>query len=393
MIALASAFGGGFLIMAGVWLYRAPIDAFAQSIVQGTKLTEGLEPLSTVVLRNLGQTSAAVAIAGALLVTRRLWTRRAVALALALDYALAAPWALDLGEGALADIQSPLTSMAQGNGGIPVLCQSQSAIDAQSGADAPSNWAGEVRARQIAQPHLQACDGLSRAAPVYSPLASRLSDRFSLTLDNGRLSVAQALGCTHLITPIHPTGPAHFVPVPRYGLENSGDVKVFELDAPIPRAFVAKGPRLYDSEDVVFEAIVHARDGAALLATVDDPVGRLDSATALPRGDGVLDVELSGADWNHQVVRARGSGGGIVGLRTSFQVGWTAEQAGRSLPMVRVAGNLVGAVVDAVDAGEIRFEYKPPRRALSLLGLAVGAAFVVWAGARDRRERRQSKKR
>ena len=91
---------------------------------------------------------------------------------------------------------------------------------------------------------------------------------------------------------------------------------------------------------------------------------------------------------------AQGSGGAVLGLRTSYYVGWTAEQAGQALAIVRISGAMLGVVVPDIAAGPVEVAYRLPAASLPclLLGIGVLAALAFAAPGRTRRATKSGSK-
>src|SRR5205807_1516764 len=130
-------------------------------------------------------------------------------------------------------------------------------------------------------------------------------------------------------------------------LPGRSSARLFELADPLPKVFVSKAPMLSPNERDAILRIAAAASRSEALQVVDDPLQRLDGAP-LPSGKeaSVLDAEWSAPD--AATVRLAGTGGAVVGLRTPFLVGWTAEQAGEPVPVIRIAGHQLGAAVTNV---------------------------------------------
>ena len=62
-----------------------------------------------------------------------------------------------------------------------------------------------------------------------------------------------------------------------------------------------------------------------------------------------------------------GAGGGaLVGFRSAFLVGWQARQDGAGLPVLRVSGQHLAALVNDVPRGPIQFRYRSPHFGVSV---------------------------
>jgi hypothetical protein len=226
--------------------------------------------------------------------------------------------------------------------------------------------------RETAQPYLQACDGLSHADP-YSPIATRTHAVLNIALEQGEVWTARALGCTHLVAMGRPPRQGvRFMPLRRYAALDRPGAKVFEVLDTIPHAFAAREPSLYGGEGAALQSLRTTTTADALLKVIDDPLHRLPPGATLPSGLGVTAVQGTWPIWDSAVLAVSGTGGAVVGIRRVFSAGWTAEQAGKALAVVRAAGLDVAAIVDDVDQGPVTFRYVPPRQAASRLAGALG---------------------
>jgi hypothetical protein len=312
-----------------------------------------------------------------------LWARRRWWLAaVTADLLVAAAGTLHFGP-PLADRAAPLSTLVSLEEPIPNICQSASSMARQLAGARTSTvvWRQALRLRETAQPYLQACDGLSHADP-YSPIATRTHTLLNTSLENGEIWTARALGCTHLVAMGRPPPQGvRFVPLSRYAAFNRPGAKVFEVLDAIPHAFAVRGPTLYQSEEAALGSLPTTTTTLALLRVVDDPLKRLGYRPTLPSGLGVTSVDGTWPVWDQAVVSAYGSGGAVLGIRRVFAAGWTAEQAGRNLAVVRTAGMEVAAIVDDVGRGPVTFRYEPPRQVASrlagLLGLGLNMLLLL----------------
>jgi uncharacterized membrane protein YfhO len=67
-----------------------------------------------------------------------------------------------------------------------------------------------------------------------------------------------------------------------------------------------------------------------------------------------------------------GAGGAVVGLKTLFQVGWSARQAGHELTVIRAAGAHLAVVVPDAAAGPVELQYRLPGLSLGLVASVAG---------------------
>jgi hypothetical protein len=133
---------------------------------------------------------------------------------------------------------------------------------------------------------------------------------------------------------------------------------------------------LMDSTGLLLKGISLSDDAESVVRGIDDPLGRLKGST-LPGGQGVGLVSFDWPRRERATVRLSGEGGAVVGLRTSFQVGWMAEQAGRPLQVVRAAGSHVAAVVPDASHGPVEFEYRLPGRKRAAASVLAGAFALI----------------
>jgi len=241
-------------------------------------------------------------------------------------------------------------------------------------------------------PELHGCAGVS--SPLsYSPLQPRLNELLAGEMERAQVASTRALGCTHLLSDEAPTGVgveslAIVAASPAARAVLDAGPRLYQVTAPVPRAFVATGAQLAQSEDQAFERLRLSADAAQTLAVVDDPLARL-GAVQLPDGERASIGALRWPVPSEAEVELAGAGGAVVGLRTSFQVGWSAEQRGRALTIVRASGQHIAAVVPDVGAGKIRFRYRPPRLGPGLLAAAFAALALVWVSVGAARARRR----
>jgi hypothetical protein len=388
-VAWAAAAAAGALALGWVIVDAADIDHLPMDLPGGFR-DLSLPSLSSTLRADLLYRLAAPALAIALLAVGRR-ARAALPVGLALDMVLAAPNFVWVGP-SLADKVSFRATLADEREPIPVLCASRLALDHDSQVGSAARWFAQLAVRRAAGPTLHACDGLGHGA-AYTLFISRTNLALNQLLRMGNPEVARALGCTHQVG-LQPLPEPGFHPVsrpPEVSLlarqEFRREAPVYALAEPLPHAFAAYRPVLSRSEQDAILRIRNSGPAAPVTDVVDDPSERLAGRTELPDGERITTVEAVPVDWSHATVRALGAGGAVLGLRSAYAVGWTARQAGRLLPVVRIAGDQVGAVVDDVAAGEVEFEYQPPRRGLgeasAVLGLLL-ALGVAWLQDRRR---------
>jgi hypothetical protein len=325
--------------------------------------------------------------------------RRAAVVLLAIDVALAAPRVLQLGP-SLLQLRSPLAQLREGQPDPPPVLGVQPSFSRQSFglgariAEMENNFATRV----YLGPEIQACDGIA-GGYNYTPMETRLSRRMmEIVNDEYRVGVARALGWTHVLLDKEPKDggataledmPIAFPSLPEVTRQDR-KIHVLKVDDPLPLVFLSRAAVLATGERNALDTMLRDSSRDELLKVIDDPMKRLPTGASLPAGDGVESVS---AIWEarHRVrVEAKGSGGAVLGLRTSYLVGWRASQQGKPLPVVRATGHHVAAVVSDVASGPVLFEYLPPdlarSGAMSLAGLAAGiAAISLGLGRRARR--------
>lgn len=242
-------------------------------------------------------------------------------------------------------------------------------------------------ARFLGVPEMQACDGVAGAVNYSAPMLLRTAHQYSFGLDESNTNAARALGCTHMLDDRPPRGGGaellkSFAPGGRYFDPQPGVPRLFRLQDPIPPAFVALDPEWVEEEDLVLR-VARAGGVEPLLGLVDAPLS--EERGALPDGRNAVVGRFEWDVRDEAVVAMEGEGGAVVGLRTTFRVGWTAEQAGEPLRTVRVAGVQLAAIVPDVTQGPILFRYRPPGWPAALVIAAIGLALGLGAGVLRRR--------
>ncbi len=341
-----------------------------------------LPNLSKVLIRSAIQAAIPLAMA----VAMSLWwpTGRRYLLALvALDLFLAVPSSVSVGP-SLSDLETPLAALSTLQpADSPVLCsdprlrtRSLHAVEL-----AVSDWGRLVGVRAVVPPELQACDGL-RGPVTYGPLQTAMNERLDEELGDSSVAAARALGCTHLLASRTPThGTAYRVSAPSEELKRYQKllrVRLYEIPDSVSEVFLSSGPRLFPDEDSAWQAIRSSHTAAALSSVIDDPADRLASGSILSSNENaVVAIEWDGPD--RALLRVQGIGPAVVGVRTAFQMGWRAVQAGNELPVVRVGGQHLGVVLQEAETGHVEIYYQPPYFRLSLLAAACGFLAIVAA--------------
>ncbi len=356
---------------------RSTLDGWAAA-APASEVTGGALPsLSTLFFLAMLQGAAPLGAAVALVAVRPTLAR-SVPLLLCADLFLAAPTAISVGP-RLDTVVSPFSALGS-RGSDVLLCHSAEVFKVTVRLKEETGvWSENFSLRALAAPNLSACDGVS--SPVaYSVVQTRLNARLEAALLTRSAAAARALGCTHLVAPQPPADePSHLIAIPALG---GPLVRVSKIDDPVPAAFVIAAPRLVEGEAELVQLILGAHSASAVLSLLDDPLGRVAQGAQLP---GSSDVQVDRRPGFN--LDLRGSGGAVVGVRTSFQAGWVALQAGRELPVIRAAGAHLAVVVDDVTGGPVRLEYRIPRwrQAVALAAAGVCVAWVVVLGLRRRR--------
>lgn len=366
------------LIDASAWLFEDPLYRHLSPLPDqlGTALLHGLLPLGLL----LGLIALAPRLA------------RYGVLLLAADLMVTGYGTVNAGP-PLGDLRSPLSALFPPDSPrSAVLCIDRSAgLGTFERAGVEPSWSQLAYWRFYYTAELQACDGMNQADP-YSPLQTRVNERLTGAFHGHRSAPARALGCNILISRRAPEEggvapvPLNHLPATTRTLLERGP-QLFHILDPIPRAFVADRPELVDSEETLLQAVRATRSSAAVVRLLDDPLDRWPANQPLPSGERAGELRLEWPSRDRATVWVTGSGGAVVGLRTSFQVGWHATQGQRELPLLRASGQHPAAVVDDLASGPIHFRYRPPRFGLSLLlslcGLLGIALLAWWSGRRS----------
>jgi hypothetical protein len=379
------ALGVGLLLQAGatawVLIHRSELDSMTAASDFYFDLPKLGEMLSHAFLTTLPPLGAALA----LLFVRS--ARPLLPLALVADFVLALPGSVYTGPPML-PYPSPLKQLAAGGGEPPVICHGKGAREGMLAvSDEWSLWTSSLNDRLFELPNVNACDGLSDPNP-YGPLQSRTNAMLMFNLKRGLVSTARALGCTHILAQEPPLGPADLAPLQRLAARDDiRPVGVWSIRDPVPPAFIARSPRLVPDELELVRLAQGTERAEDLLALADDPLHRL-ATTVLPTGAGTRTIALAWLDGDRAELTATGTGSAVLGIRTAFHAGWTADQAGRNLPVVRIGGTQVAALVADVSAGPVRFEYRYPKLWIAVLGAAIGLALLsalsLWPKLRTR---------
>ena len=170
-----------------------------------------------------------------------------------------------------------------------------------------------------------------------------------------------------------------------------GDVRIYEVPDPLPRAFVADGVVELDSDAAVLEALADAdldtlRSTAFVRATAE--TGGLPSAGG-PSGERADPGTATITEYAPDRVRLETAGdGGVLVLTDTYAPGWEAEVDGIATPIHRVDGAFRGVAVEP-GAHEVVFRYAPTFTyagfGLALLALVGTVAAAVILRRHDRR--------
>jgi hypothetical protein len=156
---------------------------------------------------------------------------------------------------------------------------------------------------------------------------------------------------------------------PSYKLVHSGDVKIYQNQALLPRAFVVNNARVVDDEQQALEIL---RDPAF------DPAQTviLDKGQELAASSGTSQVELIAYEPEEVRLRARLDKPGYLVLTDAYYPGWVAEVDGRTAPISR-ADTYFRAVSLSAGDHQVTFRFEPTS---VRLGLAFGlTAWCLWA--------------
>ncbi len=344
-----------------------------------------LPELSNQLFRQMMQAAAFLALALILIGIGRK-ARRYAGILVAADLIIAAPGAIEVGPNFF-DISSPLREVPASGEGGPIFCMDESLwnVSLRQGSQS-GTWEQIMVAKGLGIYTLNACDRI-RSVFNYSALQTNLNLRlFDVLRVRHSLSAARALGCTHVVAPSGGLEqPATVLDLPglHFLSDDNQAVQVFVVSEPLPIGFVSRRPALVSSEKELLRRLVGSQALVDTVALVDNPLHR-PGGDSLPEGMNIGEVSVRWFGPDRASVDAKGTGGGVIGLRTSFQAGWTATQAGRSLPVVRVTGQHVAAVVEDVAAGPVDFAYLLPNAWAipPLLALSALLAYSVWRVSR-----------
>jgi hypothetical protein len=337
-------------------------------------------PLSRVVLQSMGQGFLPL-VAVALFFFIQ-WRRggtlgvRAWAAVVVVEMFLGAFWAVELTP-PLAPQTSPLVQATKDLPQPAVVCVT-------TPATLPHQELPEAeiasRFRTLLRREIQTCDGLTSGSPYGTAQRSRAQHLLQSALEENLAAAGIALTCDLVVSfgPLHGDGfTALDSQVLGLSPEAFENITVSKRDSPTPLAEIIKEPRPID-EQLLKRALARLAPSSQATRLVDFPGAIPD---ALPTGG---EARVAGARWDRAgmaTVQLAGKGGAVVALRSSFQFGWSARQAGQSLETIRIAGQRVAAVVPDVEGGDVVFAYAPPQMTLALIGFFLGSlGTLLWVG-------------
>lgn len=367
----------------GVFVFHSALDQWASNAPATESTGGGLPNLSALLFRAALQGAAPLFIALGLVTLRKYWPK-VLPLLVCADLLLASPSALFVGP-RLGQIVSPLADLSSARGDV-VVCHSSEVFKVTFRLKEESGpWSESMALLALAAPNLGACSNL-RTAVGYSLLQTRVNARLESALLSRSAAAARALGCTHLVALGPPLDEESRVVPTRFG---GSLIRVAEIADPIPDGFVAARPRWVTTETELIDLVLATHSVADVVSLVDDPLKRLPNAgQLLPLGTAVAIRRVEHRAPDRFRLELVGSGGAVVGVRTSFQAGWRASQSGRELPVIRSAGEQVAVLVDDVAGGDVELEYRPALMkagfAFALAGLLLGM-FAALSGVGSRR--------
>ncbi len=168
------------------------------------------------------------------------------------------------------------------------------------------------------------------------------------------------------------TGTSRTVSVdPAYRLVHSGDVKIYENLAVLPRAFITQRVLEVSDEEKALAALRDPGfDPAAAVVLYGDVAGE----SSLGAGEASVDLVSYEAEEVH--LRARLRGNGYLVLTDTFYPGWTAEVDGQAAE-IRVADLYFRAVALGPGEHDVTFAYRPTGTFVGL-GLSL-SGWLIWA--------------
>ena len=332
-----------------------------------------------------------------------IFARRArpwIGVLIALDLAVAAGPGMFVGESVI-DIPSFFQSLVRvPDQDVPVLCSSSRGLMRMYKASGDREWRKVALSRVYLTTENQACDGVISAIP-YSPVQTALNAKLERLFSRKKsLKAAIALGCTHVAVsePITQGGTLIDLDVPE-SLRSFAQVgpQLYALHQSIPRIFIASAPVLEDNDNSVIRKIEASQSLGDILNVIDDPARHIETSRVLPAANSVKIDSLSWPQRDKATLKLSGTGGAIVGLKTVYQIGWTARQAEKDIPVLRVGGQHLAVLVDNVQAGPISLEYKSPFFTASVVAAIMGLivqlflAYIYRRGKNYRRLKRDGK--
>jgi hypothetical protein len=309
------------------------------------------------------------------------WTGGLAALLL-LDLLLVAPSQVDFGR-SYSDAPAPAGQAAFRGYEKSVYCYANDLVVFDLPLEGrPLSESYHLGAQALGLPTLNACNDLVAGTP-YSILVTTAQQEYKGGVDVGNAGAIRALGCTHFVTWRKP-GP---IAEERLGMPDiyeralkslSGPKPevpaIYRIVDPVPAAFIARNPVRLSNVMELLPAIDRSRNSAEVVRWVET---RTSDNAPLPAG---MDASEPKVEWHgdaRATITVSGKGGAIVGLRTRHAQGWTAHQGGHELPIVRVAGVMLGAWSDEVSAGPIELRYFPPRLWESLVASLLAILLIA----------------
>lgn len=237
------------------------------------------------------------------------------------------------------------------------------------------------------QNEMQACYGF--ASPVeYSPAASVVARTLEHDWMRARPSlVHRALGCDLVFTSAAEDPPGF---VAREWSALAGvdarfvqSNRVVTPTSPVPHAFVIDAPVVADDDEAVVRAILTGEHPSRIVDGARGPRPEVPTSPPIVRAIGIARVSMADV-----AIDVDGEGPGVVVVRQAYRTGFTATQAGAALPVVRVGGMFVGAVVDDLARGPVQFSYRPQHLGAASVLAVVGIALLIALTAPLGRRRR-----
>ncbi len=373
------------LLLAGLSLEGPALHRWAAALAATTDLQPGLPTVPALLSRLLTQETVLLGLFTMVLLLARKaeWALRLLPLLVAADLLLAALSSVTIGRDPFSG-PAPLASSAPTAEAGPIYCASEDLFRAlhptQPSVHDYLQWDLALATKTFSLPNLNACDGVVSGIP-YSILQPDVRKLLRDGVSRHRTSAARALGCTHLVSMQAPVDGQVRRPAtnPFAGLQLPGAMApaVFVIDDPVQASFVSKEPRWTTPREDLLSAVSQSRSALEVVRLVDDPEGHWPAGMPLPSGGAVESDPPMWEGATRAKVDLRGTGGAVVGLRTTYASGWQASQGGAPLPTLRVSASFVAAVTRDATLGPILFEYRIPNLRYGLLSAFAGLAGAV----------------